>query len=609
MILAKIGVSNILTELGSSLEHPKDILHGDYMSSASLIYSKSIGLTPVEFAKKYISESEKYPELLEKNFVEKIDIAGPGFINFHLKPQFFRKEILGIVANRDEKNKCGSSDSFPDGGFKKVMVEYTQPNPFKEFHIGHLMNNVVGESLSRVIEYSGAEVKRATYHGDVGLHVAKTIWAMQKSEAKGKGNSAEMIVMSAKNVTVAMLGTWYVAGSTAYEDDETARTEITLINKKIYDKSDAEINRLYDIGRRVSFEHFETLYKRLGSVFDFHFYESESAVLGRKIVLDFLEKGVFEKSDGAVIFRGEKYGLHTRVFLNKEGIPTYEAKEVGLAQIKRKVFPADLFITVTANEQDSFFKVVEKAIGEIFKDEKGEKNGKDEKGTMTHVSHGLLGLTSSGKMSSRKGNIISAESFINDVKALVMQRIADRDIPKDEKDAIAETVAIGAIKYTILRQSVGADVIFDPTAAISFEGDSGPYLQYSMVRAKSIREKAAGEGIAAHVGAKEAAKMAAKDEKGENKNPRAFPAEISTLEKILYRFPEIVERSAQEYEPHYVTTYLVELAAAFNNYYAKNQIVLKFDPASPYKVALTHAFEIVMRNGLHLLGIGVPERM
>jgi arginyl-tRNA synthetase len=194
-----------------------------------------------------------------------------------------------------------------------------------------------------------------------------------------------------------------------------------------------------------------------------------------------------------------------------------------------------------------------------------------------------------------------------------MQRIADRDIPKDEKDAIAETVAIGAIKYTILRQSVGADVIFDPTAAISFEGDSGPYLQYSTVRAKSIREKAAGEGIAAHVGAKEAAKMAAKNEKSaaksENKNTGAYPPEISTLEKLLYRFPEIVERTALEYEPHYVTTYLVELAAAFNNYYAKNQIVLKSDPASPYKVALTHAFEIVMRNGLHLLGIGVPERM
>jgi arginyl-tRNA synthetase len=420
-----------------------------------------------------------------------------------------------------------------------------------------------------------------------------------------------MIVMSAKNVTVAMLGTCYVAGSTAYEDDESARAEITLINKKIYNKSDAEINKLYDIGRRVSLEHFETLYKRLGSTFDFHFYESESAVLGCKIVLDFLEKGVFEKSDGAVIFRGEKYGLHTRVFLNKEGIPTYEAKEVGLAKIKRKAFAADCFITVTANEQDSFFKVVEKAIGEIFGD--GIKDGiSDGKGTMIHVSHGLLRF-SSEKMTSRKGNIISAESFIDDVKALVVQRIADRDIPKDEKDAIAETVAIGAIKYTILRQSVGADVIFDPTAAISFEGDSGPYLQYSTVRAKSIREKAAGEGIAAHVGAKEAAKMAAKNEKSaaksENKNTGAYPPEISTLEKLLYRFPEIVERTALEYEPHYVTTYLVELAAAFNNYYAKNQIVLKSDPASPYKVALTHAFEIVMRNGLHLLGIGVPERM
>jgi arginyl-tRNA synthetase len=592
--LKNLGRSDISAELGPSMDHPKDLAHGDYSTNVALIYAKPLNMPPRDLAEKIVAELKKDSELSKKNLVEKIDIAGPGFINFHLKAEFFQKAVVDIATSSDKGVSFGSNDFFPRIGIKKVIVEYTDPNPFKDFHIGHLMSNAIGESIARIVAFSGAEVKRACYQGDVGLHVAKAVWAYLQDKKR-------------KSLEETDFGKYYVVGSAAYEEDATAKQEIIAINKKIYSKEDPEINAIYEKGRKASLEEFEKIYAKLGTKFDYYFFESETGGIGTDIVMNNLAgagiqedtqagghiagKDVFEKSDGAIVFKGdESRGLHTRVFINSEGLPTYEAKELGLAECKYKKYPYDLSVYVTGNEIRDYFKVLLDAIDKTFDDPK-IKN-------IRHIPHGMLRLPS-GKMSSRKGGIITAESLIAEVAKLISEKV------KDGAAEAAETVAVGAIKYSILRQGSGDDIIFDFGKSISFEGDSGPYLQYSTVRAKSIREKAAGEGIAAHVGEK----SATKNEKGENKNPRAFPAEISTLEKLLYRFPEIVERSAEEYEPHYLTTFLVELAAAFNNYYAKNQIVLKSDPASPYKVALTHAFEIVMRNGLHLLGIGVPERM
>ncbi len=501
---------------------------------------------------------EQAPGVME--YVEKIEVAGPGFINFYLKPEVFLANVGEIV---EAGEKYGRSEMLSG---KKAIIEYTDPNPFKEFHIGHLMANTIGESISRLIEWSGAETKRACYQGDAGMHVAKTLWGIKNS-----GNS--------QSETVGDLGQAYALGARAYEDDENAKKEIQEINKKIYDKSDEEINTIYETGRKISLDYFETIYKKLGTKFDYYFFESETGVVGKKLVLERLGEGIFEKgTGGAIIFPGERYGLHTRVFINSEDLPTYEAKELGLAPVKYEKYPYDLSVVITGNEVNDYFKVVHAALEQIFPD-LAKKT--------FHRSHGMLRLPT-GKMSSRTGDVITAESLIAQVEGMVQEKIAEREFSEEEKKEIAEKVAIGAIKFSILRQATGKDIIFDFEKSLSFEGDSGPYLQYTITRAKSVLHKAAEQGVA----------------------PSAENAvfEGSALEKLLFeRFPEVLEKSALEYEPHYLVTYLLELAAAFNSYYGNSQIIGVTE--SPYRLLLTQATAQVLENGLTVLGMPVLERM
>jgi arginyl-tRNA synthetase len=415
------------------IEHPEDFSHGDYSTSAALSLARFINEPPRELAQKLVLEmlKDKPKEIL------RIEVAGPGFINFHLSSKFFADAAKQIIKDGE---KFGRNDFLKK---QKFLVEHTQPNPFKEFHIGHLMNNAIGESLSRIIRENGAEVRDVSYHGDVGLHVAKTIWWLLVN----KTNPADFKTLGEK---IKHLAKAYAEGDRAYADDEGAKKEIETVNKKIYERSDKEVNKLYDWGRKASLDYFESIYEELESRFEHHFYESETGEIGKKLV----EKNIpaiFEKSEGAVVFKGEKYGLHTRVFLNKDNLPTYEAKELGLAELKRKFYKYDTSLTITANEQDSFFKVVEAAIAEVFPELRGK---------LKHIGHGLLKLPT-GKMSSRTGSVISAESLIAQVKEKVFEKIAERDLSNFEREDIAEMVALGAIKYSILHQSAGSDIIFD----------------------------------------------------------------------------------------------------------------------------------------------------
>lgn len=535
-ILKDLGVSNPKVSLDVSVR----VEVGDYSSSVAMAYAKQLGKKPLELA----------DEIKSKLNLEnvKVEVASPGFINFFFDNKYFADSL--------------SVKTFGDlYSGQKFFIEHTQPNPFKTFHIGHLMNNTIGEAVTRVVKANGAETQVATYHGDVGLHVAKAVWAMQKGFD---------------------LASAYAEGHKAYEDDENAKKEITEINKKIYEESDPEISRIYEEGRQKSLESFEEMYKRFDSHFDFHFFESESGEVGAELVRENVGKVFEEGENGAIIFKGENFEpkTHTRVFLNSEGLPTYEAKELGLAQIKKDWFDYDKSITVTASEQDSFFKVVEVAIGEVFPELKGK---------LKHLSHGMLKLPS-GKMSSRTGTIISAEDLISQVKEKVLEKMKEGDFSESEKSDMSEIITLGAIKYSILRQAIGGDIIFDFDKSISFEGDSGPYLQYSAVRANSLLKKAEDTSL-----------------KVENKIPDNW--ETTNLERKLERFSDVVTRAGSEYAPHLIATYLIELAGEFNSFYASHKIIDETDPTSPYRLALTKAFYDVMYSGLNLLGIKIPDRM
>ena len=297
--------------------------------------------------------------------------------------------------------------------------------------------------------------------------------------------------------------------------------------------------------------------------------------------------GVFEESDGAIVFKGEEYGLHTRVFINSRGLPTYETKDVGLNVTKFEKFPdAAQSIIITANEQNDYFKVLTKVFSLI-----DAKNG----GKTMHIGHGMLRFAE-GKMSSRTGNVVTADALIGDIKKMVMEKIAGRDFSADDAEEVARMIAIGAIKYTILRQAIGGNVVFDSAASISFEGDSGPYLQYSAVRAASVLEKVGGGTFSG---------TSATSTKSDMK----LPETVGLLEKLIVRFPDISERARVEYAPQHVANYLVQLAGAFNAFYANQTIIDEKDPLMAYRVELVRAFLKTMTRGLWLLGIEVPKKM
>ena len=381
-IVKKLAKKDVEIELSP----PERSENGDYYTSIAMRLSSVLKQKPQEIAVRIKDEYEK----LQDSTVEKIEVAGPGFLNFFLSKEYLRGEFLSIL---DQKEKFGSSIANKN---QKVMVEFTDPNPFKEFHIGHLYSNIVGESLSRLFESQGAEVRRVCYQGDVGLHVAKAIYGMQKLTKEMPDKNASLAARAK------FMGKAYALGATKYEEDKAVKEEIHDLNKKIYQK-DALVKKLYDTGRAWSLEYFDTLYARLGTKFERYYFESEVGEAGIELVREFLKKGIFEESDGAVIFPGKKHGLHNRVFINSLGLPTYEAKDLGLAPRKFGEFAYDRSIIITAQEQAEYFKVVLKAL---------ELINPDLAARTTHISHGMVRLPT-GKMSSRTGDVITGEWLID----------------------------------------------------------------------------------------------------------------------------------------------------------------------------------------------------
>jgi arginyl-tRNA synthetase len=549
------------------VDHPKGEKNGDYSTNVALIVAKQAGKNPRELA-------EKIKELLQSDaqvnrLIERMEVAGAGFINFYLKPEYLLEEAEKALKENFGKNKRLVG--------KRVMVEYTDPNPFKEFHIGHLMSNTIGEALARLFESTGAEVKRACYQGDVGLHVAKSIWGLQKQMAEQKLSLTDLQGRSLKE-RQKFMGQSYAYGAGKYETDKQAKLEMNALNKVIYDRVDSNVNELYDLGRKWSLEYFETIYARLGTKFNEYFFESEAGPVGLKVVEEGLVKKVLELGDdGAVVYRGEKDGLHTRVFRNKLGLPTYEAKDLGLAKTKYGRYPYDQSYIVTANEITEYFRVVLRVMEQLYPDLRSKT---------THMPHGMMKLVT-GKMSSRTGKVVTGEGLLNELKEVVISKMGERQI--ENKEQVADLVAVGALKYTVLKQAIGGDIVYDPEKMTNLEGDTGPYIQYTYARAQSVLRKA---GITRFV-----------------TSPKLQSYEPCNEEELrivrwLYRYPEVVEAAGRAYVPHLVATYLYELAARYNTMYNQHQIV-----GNELRIMLTQATAQVLKSGLNLLGIEAPEEM
>ncbi len=540
-----------------AVEWPADMAHGDYAVNVAMAAAKALGKNPRELA------SELTPLIAARlgNSASSVEVAGPGFINITLSGHSIRESITNAA---ELGESFGTNESQIE---KKVMIEYSNPNPFKEIHVGHLMSNVIGESLSRIIAASGATVLRDTFGGDVGPHVAKALWSLMRS------GTTE--IESAKEI-----GNAYIQGSNAYEESEDAKKEIDDLNTRIYDvvarqddltlsQDDRALLELWRTGREISMEEFARIFKLLGTKFDYIFYDSDTTEGGMRVVHDGLERGIFKESEGAIIYEGEKKGLHTLVFITSRGTPTYETKDIGLAFLKEERDSTDEVLIVTAVEQIGHFQVFLAALEEI-----APLLAKKTK----HVAHGLLQL-STGKMASRKGNVVTVNELL--------EEIISRTIEKNADPLIAQQVAIGAIKYMVMRQSAGSNIIFDIEKSLSLEGDSGPYLQYALVRAKSI------------IAQKPVVKKVSSDA-----TPPEHPYKLA---RLILRFPEVVARAQRELSPHYIAHYLTELAGEWNSFYAKERVI--GGEHEEYKLQLAYAFATTMENGLRLLGIPAPERM
>lgn len=632
-VLAGMGVAGVVPDVTIS----DDPVHGEYTTNIAMKLAKTLKKSPMDIAlqvknaldsriktvthdnqdhniikidhnntgkKQKVNQLQDSDDVVSAvtdvlSSIDRVEIVPPGFLNVFLRDFALSSRVQSVLKDAE---RYGSSQTLipldlhgeADGNAKRIMVEFAHPNTHKAFHIGHLRNITTGESVVRLLEASAHTVIRANYQGDVGMHIAKAIYGLGKvisemqvdqelsmDQLQQVYQKIQLIEQTmALSVRIELLGRCYAVGSKAYEESPLAKKVIGEINKIIYSR-DAGIFKiyydLYQLTRKWSLEYFDSIYKRVGTHYDRLYFESETYESGKKNVLEGLKKGIFEKSDGAIIFPGEKYGLHTRVFITKEGNATYEGKDMGLAPLQHKEYHPDLILHVLGPEQYSYTRVMFKALDLLFPVDAHKQ---------FHKVYGWVKLKH-GKMSSRTGQVVLGEWLLDEAKRSIYEILkqSKTNYTKEEQDEIAEKGAIAAVKYAFLKVSTNQEIAFDLKESVSFDGDSGPYLLYSYARCKSVLRKA---GIAA-----------AGDGPAMTLNP-----EEKALARHLYFFPEIVAEAAGALSPNVLCTYLFTLGQTFNLFYQKHPII-----GQPHRLALTAATAQVLNNGLYLLGISTVERM
>lgn len=531
-----------------------------------------------EFTVKCFSLGENPKEIAQSlaRVLPQAQAVGP-YLNFRIDYQDFGKKVLKEVLS--EAHSYGRHSK---GQQKKILLEFAHPNTHKQFHIGHLRNLITGAALIKILENAGYKVIKVNYQGDIGLHVAKSLYGVLKMKEEDP-----LIIKTMRGKTldekVEFLGRAYALGAEAYEREERARTAIQKINKEIYQylsqkerkqekvssKQQKFLQDLYQETRRWSLTYFDEIYKRFNISFDRLYFESEVFERGREIVFENIN--IFKKSNGALIFEGEKYNLHNRVFLTSEGLATYEAKDLALAELQFKEYQPDLVLHLVASEQTNYFKVLFKVLEKIMPNTKGKEK---------HLRYGLVQLKE-GKMSSRKGRVVAGKWLLEEVK----RRLNDQ-----------EKVAQAAVRYSMLKNSREQDIFFDIDQSISLSGNSGPYLQYTYARAKSILRKAE-----------------VPLEKPTPIKRLLIPKTIEQNEKqLIFKlalFPEITLSAAKNYEPSVIAKYLFDLGQIFNNYYHRTPVIQSSVEQKMFRLMLVKAVSVVLKNGLRLLGIEAPERM
>ncbi len=548
----KIKISK--DEILKKIEVPPSPELGDYALPCFFLASK-FKEDPKDIALEIREEMNKI-----KGFKE-IQTKGP-YINFFVD----REELTGslIAEILSKKENFGKLDL---GKGKKVMVEFSQANTHKAFHVGHIRGTSIGESISRILEFCGNNVIRADYQGDSGMHVAKWIWCYSKFHFKEKLRDDESWIASI-----------YVDAVNHLEENKKFQGEVDIINQKL-ESGDKELTELWKKTRELSLKSFERIYSQLNTHFDVKYFEKDMEKSGQEIVQSLLKHKIAEKSEGAIIMDLNKYNLGVWVLLRKDGTILYSAKDLALAEKKfTDYLNLEKSIYVIANEQDLHFNQLVKTL-ELMRSKHSSQ--------LMHVSYGTIRLPT-GKMSSRTGQNILYSDFLKQITSHAKKEIKKR-FPKIKKEALEDRalkISIAAIKYYMLKQGEQKNIIFDIKESLNFEGNSGPYILYSYARAGSIMKKSK--------------KKANPDSKHMDKK------EIELMKKMS-EFEDVVKKSFDDLSPSVLANYSYQLAQIFNEFYHECPVV--HSKKEGFRISLVESFRQVLKNSLSLLGIDVIEEM
>ena len=515
---------------------------GDFATNVALQLAKPLGKNPREIAEAIAAKLRA-----DERFSE-VSVAGPGFINVKLSDQ----AVLESLKVRPATKRAG----------KTAVIETNCPNPFKAMHIGHALNAITADTMANLLAVDGAQVHRVSYHGDVGTHVGKSMWAILR-EIDGDASKLDEIPADQRNQFMSRM---YVEGAQAAKESPEAKAEIDELAKQSFVLDDPLYKKVYETCKQWSFDEIDVNVARLGNVpIERRYVESETEKPGKKLIKEKTPE-VFTKSDGAYVFKGSQYGAFDNVFIGSHGNGLYGAHDMGLIQLKYQDYPnLDLSITVNGEEQAAYFRGViaasELAIPAL-------------KGKLFNYATGLVKLTT-GKMSSRTGEVVTIDWIFDEFKKAIAARGSQ---PTDE-------VVTGALRYQFLKVKIGSDVVFDVNDAVSLTGNTGSYLQYAHARARGILAK--------------------------SEQAVAFPKELFDEDRALVRklseYTEAVNRATESLEPHHICTYLFELAQEFNRYYEKNQVVGSDKEA--HRVGIVAVYADILKAGLTILGIAAPERL
>ena len=520
--------------------------------------------------------------------VEKFNVV-KGFLNISVNPTFWLTTLHGIA--EDPEFGIRHADENSD----LVMVEYSSPNTNKPLHLGHVRNNLLGYSLSLILEANGHKVVKTNIVNDRGIHICKSMLAWKKW---GDGATPESTGKKGDH----LIGDFYVLFDKHFkdevkqlmdkeglsEDEAKAKSPLMLEAREMLRKWEAGDKEVRDLWRMMNewvYAGFDETYKRLGVGFDKIYYESDTYLQGKDLVLKGLDEGImYRKEDGSVWADLTPDGLDHKLLLRADGTSVYMTQDIGTAKLRYQDYPIDKMIYVVGNEQNYHFQVLS-----LLLDKLGFKWGKD----LTHFSYGMVELPE-GKMKSREGTVVDADDLIDKMISDAAETGAERfaDMPEDERREVARIVGMGALKYFLLKVDPRKNMLFNPKESIDFNGNTGPFLQYTYARVQSVLRRAGDDFDPLYM-------------------PTAIPNEVeSALIQKVADFPEVVKEAGRSYSPSLIANYCFELAKDYNRFYHDFSILKEENPAvRQLRLLLSYVVARTLKTGVALLGMEMPERM